>query len=134
MISLSKRFAKYTGVLRRLKMVYAINNLLNMNFLKHNIPLYQKFGIRKKIWQPIGSQDFSNSSGVDLPWLDQPNAAQAVQTHPAFLQFSPDLQAKILQFIEEGFIILEGFFEPEAVDQHNEIIAQLLKKSSSYSE
>jgi hypothetical protein len=73
MASLSRLFQKYTGFLRSLKASYVINNVLNRNRLLHNKVLYPKYGLKKSIYSPIGSHDFSSPS-PERPWLDTPNA------------------------------------------------------------
>ena len=127
MVALRKRFGQYTGFLRRLKLVYVINNLLNIKHLRRNKVLFQKYGVKKPIWASIGSHDFNRLTNTPQPWLDQPDALEQVRKHPDFHSFTPELQTKIIQFIQEGYIILEGFFDQDAVRHHNDAIDQLLQ-------
>jgi hypothetical protein len=127
MLSLQKTFAKYSGWLRGLKAVYVINNWLNSQHLQHNRSLYKKFGIKKSIYAPIGSQDFK-STGGELPWLDQPDAQAALKAHPAFATFPAEIQQQLLHFIDEGYLILKRFFSEEAIDRLNTDMERLLQQ------
>ncbi len=129
MISLGKLFKKYTGFLRGLKLAYVLNNLLNRKALRHNRALYKKYGLRKSIYAPVGSGDFPIHH-PDIPWLDQAGALQALQQHPAFSSFSKELQQQLLHFVEEGYLVLKGFFSREQVDSLNEDIERLLRSKT----
>lgn len=127
MVSLRQLFGKYSGWLRSFKAVYAINNLLNSKHLQHNAALYQKYGLKKSIYAPIGSSDFKNTN-PELPWLDQANAKETLIAHPDFATFSSDIQAQLLHFVDEGYLILKNFFPEESVDRLNEDMARLLQQ------
>jgi hypothetical protein len=127
MISLRSFFKKNTGWLRSLKLSYVINNLLNAKHLQHNKALYKKYGLRKSIYAPIGSQDFAKTS-ADLPWLDQPNAKEKLHAHPEFKQFSAATQQQLEQFVDQGYMILQSFFDEAEVERLNADIEQLLQK------
>jgi hypothetical protein len=127
MISLRDIFKKQTGFLRGLKVVYVINNLLNASKLQHNKTLYKKHGLQKSIFGPLGSQDFKNPAGAP-PWLDRPGAGQALEAHPGFRAFSPDLQAQLRQFVDKGFMVLKGFYRPEEADRAVAEIDRLLNE------
>ena len=125
MISLGKIFRKYTGTLRGLKLAYVINNLLNSKQLQHNRALYKKYGIRKSIYSSIGSQDFPPLED-SIPWLDQAEPLKRLQAHPRFNDFSIAIQEQLIHFVEEGYMILRGFFSPDQVAALNQDIEQLL--------
>ncbi|MEZ5041940.1 MAG: phytanoyl-CoA dioxygenase family protein [Saprospiraceae bacterium] len=129
MVSLNKIFRKYTGVLRQFKVLYMVNNWLNRNQLQHNKALYKQYGVNKSILSSIGSQDFTPPH-PDIPWLDQPNAKQKLRAHPSFNDFSKDIQTAIEGFIEDGYLILPGFFDTEAVAALNEDVDRLLQQQT----
>lgn len=118
-------FQKYTGFLRSLKAVYVLNNLLNINYLKRNRALYRRFGVRKGILEPIGSADFSPHH-TDIPWLDRPDALDQLEVHPEFGVMDADLQAKVRQFVRDGYLILEQFFGPSDTEALNAEVNRLL--------
>ncbi len=127
MISLRDIFKKQTGFLRGLKASYIINNLLNASKLQHNKPLYQKHGLHKSIFSPIGSHDFKKHSD-SIPWLDRPGAGHALEEHPDFQQFSSEIKAQIRQFVDKGFMILKGFYSSDEADKAVAEIDRLLNE------
>jgi len=130
MPSLSKLFSKYTGFLRSFKLVYTINNILNRKKLQHNAELYQQHNIQKSIFGPIGSHNFAESKG-DLPWLDQEDALLHLRKHSDFLKLEEKLQKELIRFVEEGYMILEGFYSEEEVDVLNREIDHLLAEGKT---
>ncbi len=126
MIRLGDIFKRYTGFLRDLKVVYVINNWLNADKLKHNKALYKKYGVRKSIFSNIGQKDLPKDL-TDIPWIDQPNAKENVQNHPDFQSFDQQMQAKILDFIDNGYLIIKGFYDQEQVDQLNQTVDDLIE-------
>ncbi len=125
MISLRDIFKKQTGFLRAMKISYVVNNLLNAGKLHHNRELYRKYGLKKSIFSPVGSSDFKERHG-EVPWLDRPGAKEAMQAHPDFQKFDPDIRRQLLHFIENGYLILRNFYTPEQVDRANEEVEALL--------
>ncbi|MGB0864510.1 MAG: phytanoyl-CoA dioxygenase family protein [Saprospiraceae bacterium] len=123
-------FKRYTGFLRDLKVVYVINNYLNSDKLQHNKALYKKYGVNKSIFSSIGRKDMPKSTD-GIPWIDQPNAIQKVMKHPDFQTFSPDLQQKIIDFIENGYLILEGFLNEKIVQNLNNSIEDVLRNKEA---
>ena len=127
MISLGKFFRNYTGLLRRFKFSYVVNNLLNKKHLQHNVKLYKKFGLKKSIYAPIGSQDFPNPS-EDIPWLDKPNAKERLFASKKFEQFPKEIREELFRFVDDGYMILKGFFNENSINQLNTDIDNLLNK------
>jgi hypothetical protein len=125
MISLRDIFKKQTGFLRCLKVSYVINNLLNAGKLRHNKSLYEKHGLKKSIFSPVGSHDFHRHTG-ELPWLDRPGAAEALEQHPDFQNFDGETQEQLRRFVRDGFLILRGFYTAGEVDGLNGEVARLL--------
>ncbi len=125
MPSLNRIFSKYKGSLRSLRIVYYINNILNARKLRHNAALYKKHGLEKSIFGKISSSDFEQQSS-DIPWLDRPNAKEALKAHPDFQQFDAATQEQFVHWIDKGFLILKGFYKEEEVDQLNNEVEGLL--------
>lgn len=125
MIQLGNIFKQYTGALRDLKLVYVLNNWLNANRLRHNKSLYKRYGIKRSIFSPIGSKDIPRHP-EDIPWIDQPDALERVEARAGFKSFSNSWQQKIIQFIEEGYLILENFYDIRQVTQLNDEVEQLM--------
>jgi len=130
MPALNKIFSKYTGQLRSLRMVYYINNFLNLRKLRHNEKLYKKYGLEKSIFGSINSGDFKISQG-EIPWLDRPDAHEALTAHPDFKNFDTATQQQLIQWIDKGYIILKGFYSEAEVDELNGEIQRLLDKQKA---
>ncbi|HFA49373.1 MAG TPA: phytanoyl-CoA dioxygenase [Bacteroidetes bacterium] len=131
MVSLRDTFKKHTGFLRGLKLSYVINNLLNADKLKHNKALYKKYGVKKSIYAPIGSKDFGYSLAGGIPWLDVPGAAGMLPHNEDFKKFSSEEQQQILHFIENGFMILKGFYKNGEIEKLNAEVERLLKEQKT---
>ena len=130
MTFLSKLFKKYSGPIRSWKGVYIINNFFNRDKLQHNKTLYKEQGISKSIYGSIGRHHFKNGKG-EIPWLDRPNSLITLEQHPDFNSFSKEIQEKIKGFIENGFMVLDGFYSHEAVDKMNSEVDRLLAKKET---
>ncbi len=108
-------FKKYTGELRNMKAVYVINNLLNVKKLRRNKPVYRKYGLRKSIFAPIGSQDFVDKDEAPV-WTMRSDAQKWLDAHQEeFLTFSPRVRKKIKSYLEDGYMVLEGFYDAQEV-------------------
>jgi len=112
-------FEKYTGFLRSLKAVYVVNNLFNAQKLAPNRRLYKQYHLKKSIFAPLGSRDFGGVHHPDVPWIDRPDALEALVQHPDFGSFKPDVQEKMKLFLQNGFMVLEGFYPPTDTDLLN---------------
>lgn len=88
-------FDKYTGLLRRMKVVYLVNNLLNYSYLKRNKPLYRKYGVKRAVWQSLSSKHFAQ-----LP------------TTAEYMHANEDWD-------KNGYIILPEYLSAELVDKIN---------------
>lgn len=131
MASLSKLFSKYTGSLRSWRLVYVVNNFLNARKLKHNRELYEQMGLKKSIFGSISSTDFTQSSNNGIPWLDQPNAKQQMEQHPDFKQFDAATQEQLRQWIDNGYLILKGFYKPTEMDALDSEVSRLLEEQKA---
>ncbi len=130
MPSLQRIFNKYTGSLRSLRAVYYINNVLNARKLQHNAELYKKHGLKKSIFESISSHDFKEQVG-EIPWLDRPDALQRLKKHPEFQDFDADTQAQLIQWLDNGFLILKGFYNKEDVRKINGEVDRLLAEQKT---
>ncbi len=131
MASLSKLFSKYTGSLRSWRLVYVINNFLNAQKLKHNRKLYQQMGLEKSIFRSLSSQDFTQPANIKIPWLDLPNAAQQLTQHPEYSQFDTSTQEQLRSWIDNGYIILKGFYQPSEMDTLDTEVQRLLEENTA---
>ncbi|MDQ2770006.1 MAG: phytanoyl-CoA dioxygenase family protein [Bacteroidota bacterium] len=112
--------------LRRLKLSYAAYNLFQRRRLAHNLPIYQRLGLRKSYFSPISSRDFTGlpptASLVVVPPL-----AERLAACPAFWLLPAASQASLRAFEAQGFAVLPGFFSVEEVTGINQSLAELIR-------
>ena len=129
---LQRIFQKYTGVLRSLKAVYVINNVLNAGKLLRNRTLYRHYGVSKSVFSPIGFSDFKyNPHSDEAPWLDRPERLALLENNPEFQAFPPEIQTEIRRFEREGYMILNRFFNPEDTSQLNKTVDEMLESGKT---
>lgn len=105
--------------LRRFKASYALYNFFNYKRLKHNIPLYKRYGIKKLYFSPISS--------VDMPDKKMfVNKLDTFKESETFNQLSNQNKQSLLQFNENGFAILSGYLSSEQVDAINQEVQDLI--------
>ncbi len=125
---MNKWVQKYTGILRGLRITYWLYNITHLHKLKNNKQLYKQLGVQKEIWQSIAHIDIKNASN-DIPWMDKKETtAQAITTHPSFQQFRPAIQKQLLQWKDNGMMIIEGLLTTQ-VDAINAEIERLKKEN-----
>jgi ectoine hydroxylase len=124
-------FQKYTGFWRRVKPMYVLYNLLGKNKLRHNLRLYQQFGLKKSVLSPLDSRDFIGLPEPFQPWLDAPDiSAEKIKTQTGFEVFPADVQDQILHWPEKGYLIWKGFYSSEAADALSLEVEGLLSDKS----
>ena len=111
--------------LRRLKLSYAAYNIFQRRRLAHNVPVYQRLGLKKRYFSPISSRDFANlPANAGLP-ASAP-LAERLLANRAFRWLPVASQASLRAFEEQGFAILPGFFSSQLVDDINQELHQLI--------
>lgn len=123
---LSRIFQKYTGFLRNLKLSYVINNWLHARQLRGNREMYRQIGLRKSVYSPVGSKDFKGKHLPDIPWLDRPGAPERLEQDATFRSFDASMQAKVRQFVTDGYMVLENFFPENETNALNQEVAEQL--------
>lgn len=98
-------YDKYTGLLRRIKPLYTIHNLLNTKHLKAHKILYRKFGLKRPTWFSISSKHFKNL----------PNQAEKYKS-------------KNKDWERDGYIRLDGYFDTAFVEKINSDISNALSE------
>lgn len=119
---------RYTGTLRSWKGAYVLNNLWNARLLWRNRSLYRQFGLRKSVFAPIGWAHFPQHDTQNIPWLDKPDAAAALEAHPDFAAYPPEVQNSIRTFVRDGYLILPNFFPETDTHALNAEVEALLAK------
>ncbi len=113
--------------LRNLKITSIVYNIFHYRQLTHNAKAYKAFGIRRPLFWSISSKDFSGIP-FDLPWLDQPNAKEALEKDNGLHSFSAATQEQLRLWPDNGYLILKNCFSTEEVDAINQEIDSLLEQ------
>jgi hypothetical protein len=98
---------------RTLKPFWFVHNLLHWRTLRRNKPLYEQQGVRKSVFGAISHRDFP-SDGQDVPWLDRANGDRPAADGDG--ELPSELAELIPGWVENGFIVLKGHFEPDLID------------------
>src|SRR5690554_5377042 len=102
--------------LRRIKALYELYNVFNYKKLKYLIPLYQQYGVHKRFFSSLSSSAFPKDSITDHPWLDKEDSATALIDKPAFIALSAEVKSAIIDWSNNGFAVLKGFYSDEKVN------------------
>ena len=108
----------------KLKLIYQVYNFFNKRYLKHNLPLYKKYGLNKKYYSSISSEDFKEI-GEELNIYDIKDSSLFLKEDENFLALDKKNQDAILHWSDKGYAILEGFFSEEEVEAINKEIVKL---------
>ncbi len=128
---LKKIFDKQYSFLRRLRLVYIIHTIFNYSLLKKNKALYVKYGLKKVVWWPISGKDFKDKKAAS-PWLDRLDAVEVLKQNTLFKNFNTTIQQELLNWPEQGFVILKQFFSIHDLDTINNEIERLLLSKDVY--
>lgn len=107
--------------IRNYKIPYIVYNFFNKKKLKHNIPLYKKFGLDKKYFSSISSKDFSN-----LPIHERKVELLRLSKTEFYKELSIENQNSVNEFDDKGFLVLRNYLTKKIADQINDEIEKLL--------
>lgn len=111
--------------IRNYKLPYAIYNFFNRKKLKHNIPLYKRFGINKSYFSSISSKDFSHLDPQERK-IDNGRLSRT-----SFYQnLSEENKRSADHYGENGFLVLKNYLHPETADAINKEIEALMKNGT----
>jgi ectoine hydroxylase-related dioxygenase (phytanoyl-CoA dioxygenase family) len=107
------------GIIRRLKMAYAVFNFFHRKELIHNAALFKKYGIKKNYFSSLSSKDFRNI----IPGDGHP----AITESELFQDADAENRQGILSFEENGFLIIRNYLSPAQVDAINAEVDNLIE-------
>lgn len=99
-------------------------NFFKKKELIHNLPLYAKYGIKKKYYSPISSEDFKGIEGEPI-FLDVKDSRDELPKMEGFQELPESWKDSLLGWSENGYAVLDGFFEAEIIDKANETLEKL---------
>lgn len=111
--------------IRNYKLPYAIYNFFNKKKLKHNIPLYKKYGVNKSYFSSISSKDFSH-----LPASERTLRKEKLVNTDFYKRLSEENKESAIQYNDNGYLILKNYLKSETVDQINDEITKLMSEGT----
>ena len=111
--------------LRSFKWSIQLYNIFRKKDLMYNVPLFKKYGLNKRYYSSLTSEDFKHLDNPK-PHLDTHDSAQELPKMDAFKALDDKLQAALLPWSEQGYAILEGFFSEDEVALCNAEVQHLL--------
>lgn len=114
--------------MRKYKITYQIFNFFFKNQLSYNIPIYKKYGINKKYFSSISSEDFRGLKSY-LNVHDLKDSQTEMPNNLSFKSLEPHLKKSLLSWSKNGYTILDNFFSENEIDACNEEIETLLKNN-----
>lgn len=117
-------------VLRRSKLAYELYNFFHKKELTHNVPLYRKYGLKKKYYSSVSGQDFV---ALDSPQntYDKVDSAIELPNDSRFKKLDPVVQPHLLNWSRDGYVILPGFYTSDKVDEINLEVDRLVKSNKA---
>ena len=107
--------------IRNYKLPYIVYNFFNKSKLKHNIPLYKKYGINKNYFSSISSKDFAH-----LPTHTRKVDEQKLVETSFYKNLTEENKNSVNSFDDKGYLILRNYLSPENADKINTEIDKLL--------
>jgi len=119
----SLRDSLISGV-RRLRPAWTLYNVAHWRRLRRNAEQYRRLGIERSVFGPVSHRELAGRGG-EPPWLDRSDAREALAR--VDLSELPDrIAAGVPRWLEDGFLILDGFLAPQRVDEINAEIDRLM--------
>jgi phytanoyl-CoA hydroxylase len=118
--------------IRKFKFSFSFYNYFKKEQLMHNKNLYKKYGLNKKYYSSISSKDFIGLSD-EKNWLDINNSKENLLQNDFFIKLPTEFKQPLLNWSNNGFVILPKYFKKEA-DKINTEIKQLLENKILKSE
>ncbi len=119
---------KIVKSIKSLRFTRVLTNLRHFHQLWANASLYKKYGIERKFWQPISYSSIKRHNTAEQPWLDTISDRASIKLKPGFTSFDEDVQQKLLDWCDKGFVILPGFFDRKTIEELEQSIEGGLTK------
>ncbi|HLY72164.1 MAG TPA: phytanoyl-CoA dioxygenase family protein [Puia sp.] len=114
------------NIIKQYKFTHWIYNLFHYKMLLHNKAAYKKYNIHKSLVASISSKDFPDKESQ--AWLDKANSKNLVAEKEKFNSFTTDIQRQLLSWSDDGYIILNNFFDDHTTESVNQEIDKLITK------
>jgi ectoine hydroxylase-related dioxygenase (phytanoyl-CoA dioxygenase family) len=118
--------------LKKIKPVHWLYNIWHYKSLLHNRKAFKQYNIHKPLFASISSKDFPDKTS--RAWLDVGNSKQLAPAHTAFASFNATIREQVLNWSDNGYMLLHNFFDDTVINAINteidKIAAQQLIKTT----
>ena len=121
--------AKIDGVSRRVRPLIMLRQLRHRRELEANSRIYRELDLDKPWYGMVRHSDVAGR-GKPPARLDRPGGADELEADPRFDALPEATKAGLREWPEAGYLVLEGFFEPERVAAVNAEIDELTSTGS----
>ncbi len=105
------------GSLKKFKPAHWLYNLLHYKSLLHNKKAFKQYNLHKPLFSSISSKDFPDKKSQ--AWLDVGNSKELVLNHPSFKNFPTQEQKQMINWSDNGFMLMQTFFDNDVVSSIN---------------
>jgi ectoine hydroxylase-related dioxygenase (phytanoyl-CoA dioxygenase family) len=113
------------NTLKRSKIAFVIYNLFKKSELKHNAVSYKKYGVNKKYYSSVSSEDFKHLESPKNIY-DEKDSKVELPKNPKFSKLKTSTQESIENWSEQGYAVLKNVISSETVDTVNSDIDKLI--------
>ncbi len=110
-------------MIRNLKLAYEVYNFFHKKELDYNTPLYKKFGLNKKYYSSISSEDFVN---IDEQALLNEGRKAGLNDIDFYNNQNELSKESIGSFDDQGYCVIRNFLSEDLVNKINAEIDRLL--------
>ena len=115
--------------IRKYKLTYQIFNFFLKNQLLHNVPLFKKYGLKKKYFSPLSSEDFRGLKS-ELNIHDAEDSRLEMPKNKKFQYIDTRFKEPLLSWSKNGYAVLENFFSEEEIEACNQDIEKLINENT----
>lgn len=126
---MKKFLQKYTGSIRSYKFTYTLYNFLHPKKIRRFKKNLKKYGVQRSAFSSISSKHFEHLD-QSKPWLDQNPSREDIINKTGFNDFSSHVQEQLINWPDNGYLILKNFFTESQVDEINSEVDNLLNNKS----
>jgi ectoine hydroxylase len=111
--------------LKKFKFIHWIYNTIHYKSLLHNRAAYKSYDFKRPLTASLSSRDFPDKES--RAWLDIGHSGDLVPAKEQFNHFPANIRQQLLSWSDNGYIILEKFFDEAIIDRINDEIDKIVR-------
>lgn len=116
----------FINSLKQYKFTHWIYNIIHYKSLLHNRTAYRRYHFRRPLAASLSSKDFPDKES--RAWLDIEHSGEIASAKEQFNCFPSIIQKQLLVWSDNGYIILEKYFDEATISKVNEEIEMLVRQ------